>query len=54
MKVNAKLALPGATGKTGKYLLDELLKKGYHVKVLIRKLDNSTINHNTISLFKSL
>ena len=31
MKQSIKVALLGATGKAGKYLLQELLANGYHV-----------------------
>ncbi|QNK61358.1 NAD(P)H-binding protein [Pedobacter sp. PAMC26386] len=43
MKQSIKVALLGATGKAGKYLLQELLTSGYQVKSLIRKPKNYTI-----------
>ncbi|MGY0041523.1 NAD(P)-dependent oxidoreductase [Pedobacter sp. NJ-S-72] len=45
MKQSIKVALLGATGKAGKYLLQELLAKGYHVKSLIRSPKTYTISH---------
>lgn len=40
-----KVALLGATGKAGKYILQELLNRGYAVKALIRKPNEYTITH---------
>lgn len=45
MKQSIKVALLGATGKAGKYLLQELLANGYHVKSLIRNPKIHTISH---------
>ena len=39
------IALLGATGKAGAYLLKELLNSGYPVKALIRRPDAFTITH---------
>lgn len=40
-----KVALLGATGKAGKYILQELLNRGYAVKALIRKPNEHNITH---------
>jgi len=45
MKQSIKVALLGATGKAGKYLLQELLANGYNIKSLIRSPKTYTISH---------
>jgi len=45
-----KVALLGATGKAGKYILQELLNKGYAVKALIRKPGEYTITHPLLEI----
>lgn len=45
-----KVALIGATGKAGKYLLKELLSQGYQVKSLIRKPASYTITHPAMEI----
>ncbi len=47
-----KVALLGATGKAGKSILQELLQQGYHVKVLIRTLENFSITHPLLEVVK--
>ena len=44
------VALLGATGKAGKYILQELLNKGYVVKALIRKPNEFTITHPLLEI----
>lgn len=36
MQQNQTIAVLGATGKSGKYLVDQLLKQGYAIRVLVR------------------
>ncbi|WP_159470119.1 NAD(P)-dependent oxidoreductase [Dyadobacter sp. 3J3] len=41
MNQNIKIAVLGGGGKTGKYLVDHLIEKGYSLKILLRNLPNS-------------
>lgn len=50
MKHAIKVALSGATGKAGQYLLQELLAKGYQVKSLIRKPKDYKISHPALEI----
>jgi putative NADH-flavin reductase len=50
MKQAIKVALLGATGKAGQYLLQELLNNGYQVKSLIRKPKDYTVSHPALEL----
>lgn len=50
MDQKRKVALLGATGKAGKYILQELLNRGYAVKALIRKPNNFTITHPLLQI----
>lgn len=52
MKTSIKIALLGATGKAGKFLLTQLLNNGYKVKALIRKPDNYLISHPLLEIVK--
>jgi putative NADH-flavin reductase len=45
-----KVALLGATGKAGTYILQALLNKGYAVKALIRKSNEYTITHPLLEI----
>ena len=40
MKDNIKIALIGGTGKSGRYLVRELVQRGYQLKALVRNPDN--------------
>lgn len=45
MEQNNKIAVIGGTGKAGKYLVNQLVKQGYKIKVLVRnpdKLENTS------------
>ncbi|MEO1011910.1 MAG: NAD(P)H-binding protein [Bacteroidota bacterium] len=43
--INTKtIAVIGGTGKSGKYVVRELLKKGYHLKVLVRNPKKFTLH----------
>lgn len=50
MKLHTKVALLGATGKAGGYLLDQLLHDGYAVKALIRKPENFSFTHPSLEV----
>ncbi|MBB2150435.1 NAD(P)-dependent oxidoreductase [Pedobacter gandavensis] len=50
MNIAIKVALIGATGKAGKYLLKELLNQGYQVKALLRKPESFTISHPNLEI----
>ena len=45
MDQTIKVALLGATGKAGQYILKQLLKDGYTVKALIRQPGSFTLTH---------
>ena len=49
MKTN-KIAIIGATGKSGKYLIKQLLIKGFSLKVLIRTPENFQIRNPLIEV----
>lgn len=51
MKTNT-IAVIGGTGKSGKYLLQNLLEKGYHIKLLLRNPENFTIKSPLIEIIK--
>lgn len=44
MKSNIKIAVIGGTGKSGKYLIKQLLNKGFHLKALVRNPENFTVD----------
>lgn len=50
MNTSIKIAFLGATGKAGKYLLNQLLKRDYKVKALIRKPDNYLVSHPLLEI----
>lgn len=52
MKQAIKVAILGATGKAGKYLLQELLLKKYNVKSLIRSPETYTVSHPLLEIVK--
>ncbi|MCJ7935973.1 MAG: NAD(P)H-binding protein [Chryseobacterium sp.] len=51
MKTNT-IAVIGGTGKSGKYLVQELLKKGYPMKLLLRTPENFTLQNPLIEIIK--
>lgn len=51
MKTNT-IAVIGGTGKSGKYLIQELLKKEYPMKLLLRTPENFTLEHPLIEIIK--
>ncbi|WP_126650529.1 NAD(P)-dependent oxidoreductase [Chryseobacterium aureum] len=49
MKAN-KIAIIGGTGKSGQYLVQNLLEKGYSLKLLLRNPENFTLQHPSIEI----
>lgn len=47
-----KIAVIGGTGKSGNYLIRELLKKEYPVKLLLRTPENFILKHPLIEIIK--
>lgn len=52
MKNISKVAVLGGGGRTGKYLVDQLLEKGFSVKLLLRNPDDFTIQNSKIEIIK--
>lgn len=52
MKSNIKIAIIGGTGKSGKYLIKQLISKGFQLKALIRNPENFTINSPLVEVIK--
>jgi putative NADH-flavin reductase len=50
MKNIEKIAVLGGTGKAGKYLVKALLDQGYHLKLLLRDAEKSTIHSPLIEI----
>ncbi|MGE6616448.1 SDR family oxidoreductase [Bacillus mycoides] len=48
MKATNKIAILGANGKVGKYLVNQVLEKGYQVRILTRNSKNMTITNENI------
>lgn len=51
MKTNT-IAVIGGTGKSGNYLIQELLEKGYPMRLLLRTPENFTLQHPLIEIIK--
>ncbi|MGE8511533.1 MAG: NAD(P)-dependent oxidoreductase [Chryseobacterium culicis] len=47
-----KIAVIGGTGKSGKYLVQNLLEKGYSLKLLVRNPENVTFQNPLIEVVK--
>ncbi|MDR6461910.1 NAD(P)H-binding protein [Chryseobacterium sediminis] len=47
-----KIAVIGGTGKSGQYLVQNLLEKGYSLKLLVRHPENFTIQNSLIEMVK--
>ncbi|RXM41433.1 epimerase [Chryseobacterium sp. CH21] len=47
-----KIAVIGGTGKSGKYLVENLLEKGYQLKLLLRHPENFTLQHPFIEVLQ--
>ncbi|MDA6068176.1 NAD(P)H-binding protein [Flavobacterium sp. AC] len=52
MKNINKVAVLGGGGRTGNYLVNQLLKKGFSVKLLLRNPENFTIQNPDIEIIK--
>lgn len=50
MKNTINIAVLGGTGKSGKYLVDQLIKLGYHFKLLVRNPDSFTIQNPCVKV----
>lgn len=50
MKQHIKIAILGGGGKTGKFLVERALQKGYRLKLLLRNPDNFTLNNPLIEV----
>lgn len=51
MKTN-KIAVVGGTGKAGRYLVQNLISKGYSIKLLIRNPENFNLKNSLIEVVK--
>lgn len=49
---NKVIAVLGATGRTGKWLVSELLKSGYDVRILVRHLGDSFYPEGRVQIFQ--
>ena len=52
MQQNQTIAVLGATGKSGKYLVDQLIKQGYAIRVLVRDPSTVTITNSRIEVVR--
>ncbi|KAB2441446.1 SDR family oxidoreductase [Bacillus luti] len=50
MESTNKIAILGANGKAGKYLVNEALKKGYEVKILTRNSNNMRVTNENLEV----
>ncbi len=48
----AKIAVIGGTGKSGKYLVKQLLSQGFYFKMLVRDSNNFQINSSLVEIVK--
>jgi putative NADH-flavin reductase len=52
MKTRNKVAVLGGGGRTGKYLVNQLLKEGFSIKLLLRHPEDFTIQNPNIEIIK--
>ncbi|WP_456315066.1 NAD(P)-dependent oxidoreductase [Pseudomonas shirazensis] len=52
MKNIKKVAILGGGGRTGKYLINQLLKEGFSIKLLLRHPEDFTIQNQNIEIIK--
>lgn len=52
MNSKTKIAVIGGTGKSGKYLVKQLLKQGFQLKILLRNPDNFQIKNSLVEVVK--
>lgn len=50
MKNTSKIAVIGGTGKSGKYLVQQLINQDYHFKILVRNPENFTFKSRFIEM----
>lgn len=50
--MNKTIALFGATGRTGRIILDKALKNGYEVKALVRNPGSLQVNHPALQIIQ--
>ena len=51
-ELRMKILILGATGRTGKLILEEALNQGYEVNCLVREPKKIKKNHNNLKIFK--
>jgi putative NADH-flavin reductase len=54
MTKNNTIALLGGGGRTGKYIVEELLRKGYQIKLLLRGPEKFQIESPLIKIYKGM
>jgi putative NADH-flavin reductase len=52
MERRIKIAVIGGTGKSGKYLVKQLINQGFHFKILLRKPESFQINSRLVEIVK--
>lgn len=52
MKIISKIAIIGGTGKSGKYLVKQLLNQAFNLKILLRNPQNFSINSSSAEVVK--
>jgi len=52
MKQHLKLAILGGTGKSGKYLVKQALREGFHVRLLLRNPERFTLANPQVELVR--
>jgi putative NADH-flavin reductase len=52
MKIISKVAVIGGTGKSGKYLVKQLIRQGFSFKILVRNPENFPINSPLVEVVK--
>lgn len=52
MKSNTRLAILGGTGKAGKFLVSELIRRGFRLKLLMRGPDPALITNPLVGIVK--
>ncbi|MCE6990847.1 NAD(P)-dependent oxidoreductase [Dyadobacter sp. CY323] len=52
MKQIQKIAVIGGGGRTGQYIVDQLLEKGYHIRLLLRHPESFPFSNPLIEIIK--
>ncbi len=52
MQQDTKIAVIGGTGKAGKYLVNQLIQRGFHLKLLLRNPERFSIKNPLIEVIK--